>query len=226
MRHIILDTETTGLDPKDGHRIVEIGCVELHNHRKTGRTFQKYINPQRDVPQEAFKVHGLSQDFLKDHPLFGDIAQEFLDFIQDGTLVIHNAGFDLKFLNHELKSLNFQTLHTFTVVDTLQLARQKFPGSPANLDALCKRFNISLSTRDKHGALIDCELLAGVYLELIGKTKQYTFELSGQGAETASGMASAATAFPHRVFEVSVDEKAAHTAFLKKVKNPLWDRQE
>ena len=224
MRHIILDTETTGLDPKDGHRIVEIGCVELENHRKTGRTFQKYINPQRDMPQEAFKVHGLSQDFLKDHPLFGGIAQEFLDFIQDGTLVIHNAGFDLKFLNHELKALNFPTLHTFTVVDTLQLARQKFPGSPANLDALCKRFNISLSTRDKHGALIDCELLAGVYLELIGKTKQYAFELSGQGAETASGVASGAAAFPHRTFEVSAEEKAAHTAFLKKVKNPLWDR--
>jgi DNA polymerase-3 subunit epsilon len=224
MRHIILDTETTGLDPKDGHRLVEIGCVELENHRKTGRTFQKYINPLRAVPDEAFKVHGLSQDFLKDHPEFHQVAQEFLDFIEGATLVIHNAGFDLKFLNHELKTLNLPTLHTFSVVDTLQLARQKFPGSPANLDALCKRFNISLTSRDKHGALIDCELLAGVYLELIGQTKQYIFELAGKGAEVAAGDGATVTTFPHRVFEVSPEELALHETFLKKIKNPIWGK--
>ena len=224
MKHIILDTETTGLDPKDGHRIVEIGCVEMENHRKTGRTFQKYINPERDVPAEAFRVHGLSQDFLKVHPLFGEIAEEFMDFIKDGTLVIHNAAFDLKFLNYELKILGFPTLQTFSVVDTLQLARQKFPGSPANLDALCKRFNISLSTRDKHGALIDCELLAGVYLELIGQKKQYAFDMDGKNVEVApTSLESKKQAFPHRVFDVSPEEKIAHAAFLKKVKNPLWE---
>lgn len=221
MRHIILDTETTGLDPKDGHRIIEIGCVELENHRKTGRTFQKYINPKREVSPDAFKISGLSLEFLKDHPEFHEVVQEFLSFIEGGTLVIHNAGFDLKFLNHELSLLNLPGLHTFTVVDTLQLARQKFPGAPANLDALCKRFNISLASRDKHGALIDCELLANVYLELIGQTKQYTFALSTLGT-SANGANAMVTNFPYRTFDISPEEKAAHAELLKKIKNSIW----
>lgn len=169
MREIVLDTETTGMDPADGDRLVEIGCVELMNHIPTGRTFHVYINPERDVPAEAVAVHGLSEVFLKDKPTFGEIVGDFMDFIgSDSTLVIHNASFDMKFINAELKTFGFPSIEWKRVLDTLDMARKKFPGSPANLDALCRRFNIDNSNRTLHGALLDSELLAEVYLELLG----------------------------------------------------------
>jgi DNA polymerase III subunit epsilon len=162
MREIVLDTETTGLSPSAGHRLVDIGCVELIDAVATGVTFQRYINPQRDVPKEAVAVHGLDSSFLQQHPPFDQIAEEFLAFIGNSTLVIHNAKFDLSFLNAELQRLGVPPL-TNTIVDTVQLARQKFPGSPANLDALCKRFQVDLASRTKHGAIVDAVLLAKVY---------------------------------------------------------------
>jgi DNA polymerase-3 subunit epsilon len=167
MREICLDTETTGLDPKDGHRIIEIACVELVNRVKTGNHFHAYINPRREVPQEAFRIHGISTEFLQDKPIFNHVVDGFLKFIGDDKLVIHNASFDLKFLNYELKILGLETIKN-EVADSLLIARNKFPGSPASLDALCKRFNIDLSKRTKHGALLDTELLCDVYVELMG----------------------------------------------------------
>ncbi|TAG29136.1 MAG: DNA polymerase III subunit epsilon [Rhodobacterales bacterium] len=168
MREIVLDTETTGFEPAEGHRIVEIGAVELMNHLPTGRTYHQYINPERAMPKEAFEVHGLGDDFLRDKPVFANIGRAFLDFIADAPLVIHNAAFDMKFLNHELGRANLPTLPMARATDTLMIARSKFPGSPASLDALCRRFNIDNSMREKHGALLDSEILAEVYLELVG----------------------------------------------------------
>jgi len=167
MREIVLDTETTGLEPAEGHRIVEIGALELFNHMPTGRTFQRYLNPQRPMPKEAFEVHGLGDDFLRGQPLFSAIARDLLDFIGEATLVIHNAAFDMKFLNAELKAAGLPPLPFARALDTVVMARQKFPGSPASLDALCRRFGVN-TARDKHGALLDSEILAEVYLELIG----------------------------------------------------------
>lgn len=168
MREVVLDTETTGFEPSEGHRIVEIGAVELMNHMPTGRTFHVYLNPERSMPKEAFEVHGLGDDFLRDKPLFRQEAQNFLDFIGDAKLIIHNAAFDMKFLNWELKAHGFPVIPNTQAVDTLHIARSKFPGSPASLDALCRRFGIDNSKREKHGALLDSEILAEVYLELIG----------------------------------------------------------
>lgn len=168
MREIVLDTETTGLEPLEGHRIVEIGGVELFNHLPTGRTYHQYINPTRDMPDEAFAVHGISAEFLADKPVFARIGQEFLDFVGDAKLVIHNAAFDMKFLNAELGWAGLPLLSDHQAVDTLLIARKRFPGSPASLDALCRRFGIDNSAREKHGALLDSEILAEVYLELVG----------------------------------------------------------
>ncbi len=168
MREIVLDTETTGFEPSEGHRIVEIGAVELFNHLPTGRTYHQYINPKRAMPTAAFEVHGLGDDFLRDKPEFATIATAFLEFIADAPLVIHNASFDMKFLNHELKAAGFSPLPNGRAIDTLMIARNKFPGSPASLDALCRRFGVDNSSREKHGALLDSEILAEVYLELIG----------------------------------------------------------
>jgi DNA polymerase III subunit epsilon len=168
MREIVLDTETTGLSPARGDRVVEIGCVELLHHLPTGNTYHMYLNPERDMPEEAFKIHGLSGEFLSDKSLFGDIAEEFLEFISDATLVIHNAPFDLGFLNWELKAVNRPAIKADRVIDSLVLARKKFAGASSSLDALCRRFHIDNSNRVKHGALLDSELLAEVYLELIG----------------------------------------------------------
>ena len=173
MREIVLDTETTGLSPARGDRIVEIGCVELLHHLPTGKTYHTYINPQRDMPEEAFNIHGLSGEFLSDKPVFGDIADDFLDFIADATLVIHNASFDMGFLNWELKALNRPAIEDARVLDTLAMARKKFAGASSSLDALCRRFRIDNSNRVKHGALLDSELLAEVYLELIGGTQPH-----------------------------------------------------
>jgi DNA polymerase III subunit epsilon len=168
MREIILDTETTGLSPSAGDRLVEIGCVELINHLPSGKTYHVYINPERDMPREAEAVHGLSAAFLKDKPVFKSIAQDFLDFIQDAPLIIHNASFDMGFINSELATIGRSAILQSQVIDTLQMARRSHPMGPNSLDALCKRYGIDNSKRTKHGALLDAVLLADVYLELIG----------------------------------------------------------
>ncbi|CAE7405925.1 coaE [Symbiodinium microadriaticum] len=187
-REVVLDTETTGLSPDDGHRIVEIGALELINHVPTGKTCHIYINPERDMPEEAFGVHGLSEEFLADKPKFAEIAQEFLDFIADDQLIIHNAAFDLKFLNAELKWAKQPVIDEGRAIDTLMIARRKFPGSPASLDALCKRFGIDNSDRTLHGALLDSELLADVYIELID-ARQAVLLGGTDGGQVASGSA-------------------------------------
>lgn len=168
MREIVLDTETTGFDPADGHRIVEIGCVELVDHFPTGNNYHCYLNPERDMPAEAEKVHGLSATFLADKPLFSAVAAEFLEFLGDAPLVIHNAAFDLRFLNAEFTRINGVLIPAGRAIDTIEMAKAKFPGARYSLDELCKRFSIDLTERSKHGALLDAELLAQVYLELLG----------------------------------------------------------
>jgi len=227
MREIVLDTETTGFDPEDGHRIVEIGCVELMNHLPTGRTFWKYVNPQRAMPEEAFAVHGLSEEFLSDKPVFADVGHEFLEFIGEAKLVIHNAAFDMRFLNAELKWMGLPLLPMDQAIDTLEIARRKYPGSPASLDALCRRFNVDNSTREKHGALLDSEILAEVYLELIGG-RQPDFGLSQGSAAPgrASGVAGAPMSRPTLLAPRLTDsEKAAHAAFVDTLGDqPLWRR--
>jgi len=226
MREIVLDTETTGFDPESGDRIVEIGAVELWNHVATGKTYHQYINPKRAMPEEAFKVHGLGDEFLRDKPVFSDIAQDFVDFIGDAKLVIHNAAFDVKFLNAELKWVNRPQIPWEQAIDTLAIARQKFPGSPASLDALCRRFNIDNSSRTLHGALLDSEILAEVYLELIGG-RQPDFELSasqggnlGQDGQTQWRPTKRPNPLPSRLTE---NEKAAHAAFVEKLgQDAVW----
>ncbi len=222
MREIVLDTETTGLDPASGHRIVEIACLELINHLPSGRKFQSYLNPDRDMPEDALAVHGLTAAFLADKPRFGDIVAELLAFIEGAPLVIHNAEFDMRFLNAELARIEQTTLASNQAVDTLMLARRKFPGSQNSLDALCKRFNIDNSARNLHGALLDAELLAEVYLELIGG-RQAGFDLVQ--AEARAAAAAAASQGPSRAprpHAPTPEELAAHTALLAKLKDPLW----
>ena len=168
MREIVFDTETTGFEPSDGHRIVEVGCVELIDHLPTGRTLQFYLNPERDVPIESQRVHGLSAEFLADKPIFAHVVDEFLEFLGDATLVIHNASFDIKFINAELKRCGKGPIPLARAIDTIEIAKRKFPGARYSLDELCKRFGVDLSVRTKHGALLDAQLTAEVYLELIG----------------------------------------------------------
>ncbi len=221
MREIVLDTETTGFEPSEGHRIVEIGAVELMNHLPTGRTYHQYINPERSMPKEAFEVHGLGDDFLRDKPVFANIGRAFLDFIADAPLVIHNAAFDMKFLNHELARANLPTLPMTRATDTLMIARSKFPGSPASLDALCRRFNIDNSMREKHGALLDSEILAEVYLELVGG-RQPDLVLGGTAtsprqsgqAETVWRPGPRPAPLPPRLTQ---DEQAAHEKMVAKL---------
>lgn len=224
MREIALDTETTGLDPEYGHRVVEIGCVEMFGRVRTGKVFHTYLNPERDMPAEAERIHGISGEFLKDKPLFASIGADFLEFIGDATLVIHNASFDMKFLNYELKSFGLPTIPMERVVDTLLIARRKFPGAPANLDALCRRFTIDLSARTKHGALLDAELLADVYMELMGgRQSALTLDSSKQEENfAASPEQDVALDIPLRVFAASNEERASHRAFIGKLKNPIW----
>lgn len=231
MREIVLDTETTGFEPSEGHRIVEIGAVELENHMPTGNTYHQYINPERGMPREAFEVHGLGDDFLRDKPVFKQIGRAFLDFIGDAKLVIHNAAFDVKFLNFELKLMGLPTIEWSRAIDTLAIARQKFPGSPASLDALCRRFGVDNSAREKHGALLDSEILADVYLELIGG-RQPDFGLASQPTKSASSVALQADDWrprprpeplPSRLTE---DEAAAHAAFVAKLgDSALWRKR-
>ncbi len=218
IREIVLDTETTGLSPRDGHRIVEIGAVELINHMPSGESFHVYLDPQREMPKEAEAVHGLSASFLKGKPLFAAVAEDFIKFVGDSVLIIHNASFDMGFINWELKAINNPIIDMGQVVDTLAIAKQKFPMASNSLDALCKRFGIDLSRRTKHGALLDSELLAEVYLELIG------------GRQTALGLAAPTMVKKHQFVanasmaqtrptplasRLSETERAAHAALVK-----------
>lgn len=228
MREIVLDTETTGFEPSEGDRIVEIGAIELYNHMPTGRTFHEYINPQRAMPQAAFEVHGLGDDFLRDKPVFAQIGPKFLEFIGDAQLVIHNAAFDMKFLNAELGWIKLPLLPADRAVDTLLIARKKFPGSPASLDALCRRFGIQ-TERTLHGALLDSQILAEVYLELIGG-RQPDFGLATEKVTTVSVSQTdtwrpkpRTTPLPARITK---EEAAAHEALIKAMGDgALWLKQ-
>jgi DNA polymerase III subunit epsilon len=219
MREIVLDTETTGLDPADGHRVVEIGAVEVLNHVPTGRTFHRYLNPERSIPTDAFGVHGLSAAFLADKPRFSEIADGLLEFLADSVLVIHNAAFDLGFLNAELRRAGRAEIGGQQTIDTVQMARRKYPGAPASLDALCRRYQIDLSDRVLHGALKDAQLLARVYLELRG------------GREPGLSFVSAATrrlpglepaGWKPRIVYPTAEEEAAHRAFVDAIPGALW----
>lgn len=232
MREIVLDTETTGLDPEQGHRVVEIGCVELLNHVATGRTLHLYIDPERDMPAEAFAVHGLSRDYLSRFPTFAEQAGPFLDFIAADPLVIHNAAFDLKFLNAELARLGFPPLPAGRAVDTVGMARKRYPGAPASLDALCKRFGVDNTGRTLHGALLDSELLAEVYLELKGG-RQPDLAVGGTAARDRPGSVGAGgtalrpvrrIARPPRPHAATAEELAAHAKFLEELTDPLWHK--
>lgn len=227
MREVVLDTETTGFDPTSGDRIVEIGAVELFNHLPTGNMYHQYINPQRDMPEDAFNVHGLSTEFLSDKPLFAAIADDFLAFVGDAKMVIHNASFDVKFLNAELGWVNKSQFLMTQAIDTLEIARRKFPGAQNSLDALCRRFSVDNSMREKHGALLDSEILAEVYLELIGG-RQPDFALSvvsgGNGAKAAIPSdwtpPTRPSPLPNRISEV---EQKAHAEFVEELgESTLW----
>ena len=222
MREVVIDTETTGLDPQDGHRIVEIACLELLHHVPTGRQLHRYVNPERDIPADAMMVHGLDAEFLAGHPPFATIADEVTEFIAGDRLVIHNAEFDLAFLNAELARLGRGPL-AGPFVDTLAVARRRFPGAPASLDALCRRFAIDLSARDKHGAEIDCSLLAEVYIELLGgRQPGLDFVVSTIAAVDVMGGLEGRPPRPPRPHAASLEELAAHQAMLAAIKAPLW----
>lgn len=212
MKEVFLDTETTGLSFKEGHKIVEIACVETKDLIATGRVFHKLINPKRDVPEQAFKIHGFSEKFLKDKETFDVIADEFIDFIKEKKIIIHNASFDLSFLNGELKSLNKDPIEQSLIVDSLELARNKFPGTSNSLDALCRRFNIDISKRTKHNALLDCELLREVYINLLD-AKEPKLNLS---SETAERKISKNTTYNKKILAVTEAELQLHKEFLKK----------
>lgn len=222
MREVVVDTETTGLDPAEGHRILEIGCVELINHVPTGGAGERrwLIDPERDIPEDASRVHGITAEVVRGQPIFSKIAEDFLRFIGDAPLVIHNADFDIGFLNAELARIGREALALSRAVNTLRMARHKFPGAPASLDALCKRFGIDLDVREKHGALIDAKLTAEVYINLLGG-RQQGFALTGPTRR--SGPADSAQAIrPPRPHAPSEAELAEHQAFVAKLKNPVW----
>ena len=236
MRHLVLDTETTGLSEKDGHRIIEIGVVEMVNFSVTGRSLHLYINPERDIDIGAQDIHGLSSEFLADKPIFSDILTEFTNFIKDDLLVIHNAPFDIGFLNAEFSRCGHPPLSMERVIDTLPLARQKYPGAQATLDALCRRFGVDNSHRDLHGALIDADLLASVFVELKGGRQPGLKLEDGTEKETSNNNISdedsnlsgfilrRSSVRPARIFAVSDIESAAHKNLLAKMNNPIWLR--
>ncbi|MBE9475871.1 MAG: DNA polymerase III subunit epsilon [Proteobacteria bacterium] len=230
MREIVWDTETTGFDPQSGDRLVEIGAVELFNHMPTGNIYHQYINPQRSMPQEAFAVHGLGDEFLADKPLFKAIGQDFLDFIGDAKIVAHNAKFDMRFINAELKMAGMPPIPMTQSLDTLEIARKKFPGAQNSLDALCRRFGIDNSAREKHGALLDSEILAEVYLELIGG-RQPDFALSVVAGRDVSSRGKSASQFKDLVRAQPLETKRteaetnAHRAFIEKLgPDALWNK--
>jgi DNA polymerase-3 subunit epsilon len=226
MRQVVLDTETTGFEPADGHRIVEIGCVELDDHLPTGRNYRCYLNPERPVPPETTRIHGLTDEFLADKPLFADVVEEFLEFLGDAALVIHNASFDLKFVNSELHRVGRPPIPHARAIDTIEIAKSKLPGARYSLDELCKRFAIDLSARTKHGALLDAELTAQVYLELVGG-RQRKLSLGPVDVVAVPGAVAAGAArqrpepLPSRLTPA---EAEAHAAFVAKelAKDPLW----
>ncbi len=228
MREIVLDTETTGFEPEEGHRIVEIGCIEIIHQIPTGKSYHQYINPERDMPEDAYRVHGLSEEFLEKYPTFLEIADEFENFIADSPLIIHNAEFDMKFINFELEKIGKNPIPMQKAIDTLQMARNKFPGAPATLDALCRRFEIDNSNRVLHGALLDAELLSEVYLELLGGRQR---GLSFQDDNSKNNNISIKTGGikygknqirKPRVFPIPEQEKSAHINLLKELPNNLW----
>lgn len=234
MREIVLDTETTGIDPTDGHRIIEIGAMEMLNQTPTGAQLHLYINPERDIDAGAVAVHGLTQEFLADKPVFADIVAELLTFIGDSQLVIHNAPFDMGFINAELARLGLPTLPKDRAIDTLMMARRKFPGAQASLDALCRRFEIDNSHRDLHGALVDADLLAAVYIELLGG-RQRDLSLEPDTSKTTATTQDADSA--PLTFTINDDpskfdrphgpsdaETAAHKALLERFEDPIWNR--
>ena len=228
MREIVLDTETTGFDPVTGDRLVEIGCIELENHIQTGKNFHRYLNPEREVPDSAFRIHGLSTAFLADKPKFAAVMDEFLEFVGDSPLVIHNAEFDMKFINYELEKNGKKAIPFQRAIDTVKMARTKFPGAPASLDALCKRFNIDNSNRTLHGALLDAQLLADVYLELLGGrqtglvlAEETTVTIDLNFAKRGANGSSRPVREP-RLFAPSEEERAAHKAFIAKLKDAIW----
>lgn len=232
MREIVFDTETTGFNPFTGDRLVEIGCVEVENYLPTGRTFHRYVNPERDMPEGAFRIHGLSADYLKDFPVFAEIYSDFLDFVGTAKLVAHNAEFDMKFINWELSQVGHAKIPYDRAVDTLEIARRKFPGASNTLDALCKRFSVDNTNRVKHGALLDAELLAEVYLELMGG-RQRGFVLSGpEKTTTASPEVSGnkpPECRPVRHHEPTEEEYARHKAFVAEMEKAtgevaLWNK--
>ena len=224
MREIVLDTETTGLDPASGDRIVEIGCLELENHVPSGATYHQYLNPERDMPDEAFRIHGLSEGFLEDYPTFAQAADEFCEFIGDAPLVIHNAAFDIGFINAELVRLGRPAIHISRAIDTVQLARKKFPGAPVSLDALCRRFGVDNQARTQHGALLDAGLLAGVYLELVGGRQQ---DLALRADKAVVPLAVEKIDRPFltpRKHEPTSEESIAHAALVDGLTEPVWRR--
>ena len=222
MREVVLDTETTGLASEGGDRIVEIGCIELANHLPTGKTLHRFINPEMKMPAAAQEIHGHTDEFLADKPNFAAVVDELLAFLGDSPLVIHNAAFDMGFLNAELARLARPPLPAARAIDTVQLARRKFPGAPANLDALCRRFGIDNSARSIHGALLDAELLAEVYLELIGG-RQPGLGLAARKTAAASSRARTARA-PRPPHQASADEITAHAAHTASLNDPIWDK--
>ncbi len=225
IREIVLDTETTGFDPEEGDRIIEIGCVELENHLPTGKHLQLFINPERDVPAEAIAIHGITNEFLKDKPIFATVYSEFIEFIGTSRLIIHNAEFDMKFLNWELQNVGHKALPWSQVLDTLQIARRKFPGSPANLDALCRRFGIDNTERTYHGALLDSELLAEVYLELLGGRQHGLIlneERFDKNTQISTHSAQKKPVHEPRPHSANEQECAAHAALLERLNDPIW----
>jgi DNA polymerase III subunit epsilon len=232
MREIVLDTETTGFDALNGDRVVEIGCIELDNRIPTARHFHVYLNPERSMPQAAFQIHGLSDQFLSDKPKFAEVADALLEFIGDAPLVIHNAEFDVKFLSAELQRVGKPAIELHRATDTVQVARRKFPGSPASLDALCKRFGIDNSNRTLHGALLDAQLLAEVYLELLGGRQAglgfvVESELVVTNLDFTDGRRGPATGIalpvrPARPHMATPEELVAHQAFIAKISSAIW----
>ncbi len=223
MREVVLDTETTGLSPENGDRVVEIGCLELTNHMATGRTYHCYVNPEITMPSAAQDVHGLSDEFLADKPLFAAIADDFLGFTGDDPLIIHNAAFDMGFINAELRRLGRPPLPATQAVDTVSMARQKFPGAPASLDALCRRFSIDNSARTLHGALLDAQLLAEVYLELCGGRQPGLVLESNDVASSATSATPRISRQP-RPFALSDAERDAHQKFMATLTDPIWNK--
>lgn len=220
MRELIFDTETTGFDPLSGDRLIEIGLVEMVDQSLTGNNHHVYVNPEREVPESAFKIHGLSTEFLADKPVFSEIMDEFLEYVGDSSvLVAHNAEFDMKFINWELENAGRPIIHPKRFIDTLAIARTKFPGSPNSLDALCKRFAINNAHRTLHGALLDAEILAEVYIELLGG-RQGGMDLS---VEKATVSFAPKKQREPRSFPVSEEELKAHAEFIKELKDPIWN---